>query len=300
MMLLRNKEELEHELQKLVYGSIEIRDNKYIYVHYREDGIVLTNYVGEYSDELYNLILNNNIKSKIIKKQIKDINNKLKKLNYIEEEVSENVGKNIDFAKRHIVDTIYKQAILEGIATTYADTENIIEGGKVNGMTSEDVLKIINLKHAWEFILNKNTILSNTNFSLLCQINKLVEEGFYYTAGKVRNTPVNIGGTSRKPGLPVESDIKEEINDILNKQNDVVDIAIELLLYTMKKQIFIDGNKRTSVIFSNHYLISKGKGIITIPVEIIDEFKNMLIAYYEGKDENNIKKFIKEKCYIEI
>ena len=79
-----------------------------------------------------------------------------------------------------------------------------------------------------------------------------------------------------------------------------MDIAIELLLYTMKKQIFIDGNKRTSVIFSNHYLISKGKGIITIPVEIIDEFKNMLIAYYEGKDENNIKKFIKEKCYIEI
>lgn len=300
MMLLRNKEELEHELQKLVYGSIEIRDNKYIYVHYREDGIILTNYVGEYSDELYNLILNNNIKSKIIKKQIKDINNKLKKLNYIEEEVSENVGKNIDFAKRHIVDTIYKQAILEGIATTYADTENIIEGGKVNGMTSEDVLKIINLKHAWEFILNKNTILSNTNFSLLCQINKIVEEGFYYTAGKVRNTPVNIGGTSWKPELPVESDIKEEINYILNKQNDVVDIAIELLLYTMKKQIFIDGNKRTSVIFSNHYLISKGKGIITIPVEIIDEFKNMLIAYYEGNDENNIKKFIKEKCYIEI
>ena len=79
-----------------------------------------------------------------------------------------------------------------------------------------------------------------------------------------------------------------------------MDIAIEILLYTMKKQIFIDGNKRTSVIFSNHYLISKGKGIITIPVEIIDEFKNMLIAYYEGKDENNIKKFIKEKCYIEI
>ena len=300
IMLLRNKEELEHELQKLVYGSIEIRDNKYIYVHYREDGIVLTNYVGEYSDELYNLILNNNIKSKIIKKQIKDINNKLKKLNYIEEEVSENVGKNIDFAKRHIVDTIYKQAILEGIATTYADTENIIEGGKVNGMTSEDVLKIINLKHAWEFIFNKNTILSNTNFSLLCQINKIVEESFYYTAGKVRNTPVNIGGTSWKPELPVESDIKEEINYILNKQNDVVDIAIELLLYTMKKQIFIDGNKRTSVIFSNHYLISKGKGIITIPVEIIDEFKNMLIAYYEGNDENNIKKFIKEKCYIEI
>ena len=81
---------------------------------------------------------------------------------------------------------------------------------------------------------------------------------------------------------------------------DDIDKAIELLLYTMKKQVFIDGNKRTSVIFSNHYLISKGKGIISIPVEITDEFKNLLISYYEGKNEKNIKKFIKEKCYTAI
>ena len=87
---------------------------------------------------------------------------------------------------------------------------SIIEGGKVNNMTSEDILKIVNLKHAWEFILNKNVILSDTNFALLCAINKMVEEGFYYTAGKVRNTPVTIGGTTWKPDLPIESVIKEE------------------------------------------------------------------------------------------
>ena len=49
-------------------------------------------------------------------------------------------------------------------------------------MTSEDILKVINLKHAWEFILNKNVIISNSNFSLLCEINKLIEQGFYYNA----------------------------------------------------------------------------------------------------------------------
>ena len=67
MNLLQNKQILEHELQALTYGSVEIRENnsnKYIYVHYREDGVVLTKYVGEYSDELYNLIVNNNIKAK--------------------------------------------------------------------------------------------------------------------------------------------------------------------------------------------------------------------------------------------
>ena len=303
MNLLQNKQILQHELQTLAYGSVEIRENnsnKSIYVHDREDGVALTKYVGEYSDELYNLVLSNSIKAKQIKKQIREITKKLKQFNYSEEELSENVEINIDFAKRHLVDTIYKQAILEGVATTFADTESIIEGGKVNNMTSEDILKIVNLKHAWEFILNKNVILSDTNFSLLCQINKMVEEGFYYTAGKVRNTPVMIGGTTWKPDLPIESIIKEELEEIFNKDIDDVDRAIELLLYTMKKQVFIDGNKRTAVIYSNHYLISKGKGIIAIPAELTQEFKDLLIPYYEGKDEIKIRKFIKEKCYMEI
>ena len=303
MNLLQSKQVLEKELQSLAYGAVEIRENnsnKYIYVHYREDGVALTKYVGDYSEELYNLVLNNSIKAKQIKKQIRDITKQLKSLNYVEEELDEKVQKNIDFAKRHLVDTIYKQAILEGVATTFADTESIIEGGKVNNMTSEDVLKIVNLKHAWEFILNKNVILSDTNFALLCEINKMVEGGFYYTAGKIRNVPVTIGGTTWKPDIPIESVIKEELEEIFNKEIDEVDTAIELLLYTMKKQIFIDGNKRTSVIYSNHYLISKGKGIIAIPAELTEEFKDLLIPYYEGKDKNKIKKFVKEKCYMRI
>ena len=303
MSLLQDKQSLENELESIAYGSVEIREknsNKYIYVHYRENGIALTKYVGEYSEELYNLILNNSIKAKELKKQIREINKKLKQLNYVEEELSEKVKQNIDFAKRHLADTIYKQAILEGIATTFADTESIIEGAKVNNMTAEDILKVVNLKHAWEFILNKNVILSDTNFALLCEINKIIEEGFYYSAGKIRNVPVNIGGTAWKPNLPIESDIKEELDQIFNKKIDDVDKAIEFLLYTMKKQVFIDGNKRTAVIFSNHYLISKGKGIIVIPAELTEQFKDLLISYYEGKDEKEIKKFIKEKCYISI
>ena len=303
MDILQNKQILENELKKLSYGSIEIRENdsnKYIYVHYREEGVSLTKYVGEYSEELYNLVLNNSIKAKELKRQIREINKKLKQLNYIEEEISEQVEQNIDFAKRHLVDTIYKQAILEGVATTFADTESIIEGGKVNNMTSEDVLKIINLKHVWEFILNKNVISSDTNYALLCEINKMIEEGFYYSAGKIRNVPVTIGGTTWKPDLPIESVIKEELEEIFNKKINDVDKAIELLLYTMKKQIFIDGNKRTAVIYSNHYLISKGKGIMAIPAELTEEFKDLLISYYEGKEEKKIKSFIKEKCYMAI
>lgn len=224
----------------------------------------------------------------------------LKVLNYISEGLTKEVSINIDFVKKHLADTIYKQAILEGVATTLSDTENIIEGGKVNSMSSEDILKIVNLKHSWEFILNKNVILTPTNYSILCMINKLVEEGFYYNAGTLRTVPVKIGGTSWAPDIPIESDVKDDIRSIVEQRKDNIDIAIELLLYVVKKQMFIDGNKRTSVIFANHYLISKGKGLIVIPTEKVEEYKKMLIDFYESNDDKVIFKFIKDTCYLKI
>ena len=302
LFVLAKKRELEKKLDSLIYGSIEIREKgaaKYIYVHYRINGVLTTKYVGEYTDDIYNLILNNNIEAKKIKKEIRELEKTLTEFNYSTEKLSDMVKLNIDFAKRNLVNTIYDQAILEGVTATFVETENIINGGKVNNMTSDDIMKIVNLKHAWEFILDENVVLAKDNFYLLSQINKLVIEGFYYNAGIVRSTPVKIGGTKWIPSIPLESDIISEIDTLLS--NDILDVykAIELLLYVMKKQIFIDGNKRTAVLFANHYLISRGLGIIAIPAELTDEFKKLLISYYENND-NKIKEFLFEKCYISL
>ena len=201
LILLQTKQMLVEDLKKLVSGSIEIRDKKYLYIHGREDGIPFTKYIGEYSKDLYNSLLSNNFAAKEYKKEIKIIDKRLKEINYSETKLSKEVKDNIDFAKRNLVESIYNQAILEGVSTTYVDTESIIDGGKVNNMTSDDILKIINLKHSWEFILNENVISSKTNYSLLCSINKLVIEGFYYSAGRIRNIPVNITGTNYKPSI---------------------------------------------------------------------------------------------------
>lgn len=80
--------------------------------------------------------------------------------------------------------------------------------------------------------------------------------------------------------------VKEKINEIINFLNDVIDITIELLLYIMKTQIFLDGNKRTAVLFANHYMISRGYGLIVIPSELVKEFKKLLIDYYEDRNED--------------
>ena len=78
---------------------------------------------------------------------------------------------------------------------------------------------------------------------------------------------------------------------------EAIDIAINLCMYSMKTQIFIDGNKRVSVIFANHFLIAHGQGFLVIPEEHVPEFKKKLVAYYEGETIEDISTFLKEKCW---
>jgi prophage maintenance system killer protein len=91
--------------------------------------------------------------------------------------------------------------------------------------------------------------------------------------------------------------VKDKISDILNSSAEAIDVAINLCMYCMKAQIFIDGNKRASVIFANHYLIAHGQGFLVIPEEYVPDFKKLLISYYEGEDIWKISDFLKMKCW---
>lgn len=302
--LLLERNQILNQLKSLIYGSIELRekDNKqYIYVHYRQDGILVSKYAGEYSDVLYNLIRNNTELAKTLKKRLKEINKALKELNYVETEgLDEKVAINIDLARRYLVDSVYKQAMLEGVATTYSDTETIINGGKVNDMTATDINKVINLKRAWEFIMSVDLANYPTNYAVLCQINQIVQDGFSLTAGRIRSVPVTIGGSTYVPPIPFEDQVKQELSDMLCNEEGI-DLAIDLVLYVMKKQLFLDGNKRTAIIFANHYLISHALGLIVVPAENVDEYKKVLVTYYEDESKkDNIVKFLKDKCWIKM
>lgn len=303
MDMVSQKKSLEKQLNDLLWGSVEIREVKggqYIYLHKRINGMSRTVYVGEFSEPLHNQILKNNMTAKALKKQLRAITFKLKQNGYTDASLSEAVRLNIDFAKRNMVDTIYKQAVLEGIAVTFLDIETIIEGGKVNNVSADDVQKINNLKHAWQLILDEGVITSPSDYNLLRLINKLVEEGFYYNAGSLRIVPVSIGETKWKPELPIESLVKEQLAEILAIE-DVYERAVQALLFVTKKQLFVDGNKRTSVIFANHILISNGAGLIVIPEEQVSEYKRLLIRYYESEEEiQAIRQFLFEVCLIKL
>lgn len=202
---------------------------------------------------------------------------------------------NVFVAKRNIVDYIWKSANLEGIAVTYPETQAIYDGGIVNGLTVDEIVTINNLKYAWNFILESKDI--NYDYKSLCEIHKLTTDKLVYNPGFLRNTPVKIGGTTWQPQFPIESQIKEEL-DFLLKQKDKLktEIAIEIMLWIMRRQMFIDGNKRTAMLFANKILIDNGCGIITINQEIQTTFYDKLLIFYETGDNTDLKQWIYDNC----
>lgn len=108
---------------------------------------------------------------------------------------------NVFIAKRNIVDYIWKSANLEGIDVTYPQTQAIYDGGVVSGLTVDEVIAINNLKYAWQFILENDSI--EYDYKSLCELHKLTCEKLVYNPGFIRNTPVSIGGTNWQPPFPI-------------------------------------------------------------------------------------------------
>lgn len=302
--LLRSRADLNARLNLMPYdGTPEIKERgneKYLYVRKRVAGKQTSTYVGAYTEELYNLLLRNAREAREIRKELRSIDKQLANAGYSEDELSSDVINNIAFARANMKMNIYDQAVLEGVATSFPQTEEIIDNGKISGVTATDVQKILNLKHAWEFILDRDVIASRSDYYMLSHIARVVNEGFFAEGGRIRGVPVTIGGSSYVPPLPNELDVKEKIREIIEESDEVINTAIKLCLYCMKTQIFLDGNKRASVIFANHYLISHGGGFLVIPEKEVPEFKRLLVKYYEGEDITVIADFMKRYCWKKI
>ena len=201
---------------------------------------------------------------------------------------------NIFLAKRNIVDYVFKSARLEGIHVTFPETQAIFQGIGVEGVKIDDIIKINNLKRAWNFVFDMLDCL--TDFDYMCRLNMIIGgDGSIYGAGKIRAYDVRILGTQWQPQLPFEYDIRNEMMDIL-KIEPITQRAITLMLWAMRRQIFIDGNKRTAMMMANKEMILGGCGIISIPDSQIKTFYELLIKFYETNDMCQIKEFVYQNC----
>lgn len=198
----------------------------------------------------------------------------------------------VEMAKRMLVDSIWKSANLEGLGTTFPKTEAILANVPTTTKT-EEVLFVINMKRAWQFLLDnleyRNCIM------LLREFDKIVGELMFSYAGEIRTIPVQIGGTSWEPEMPHTGIIMDSIKEI-EQIEDVELRALKYFCYIARTQMFIDGNKRVAQLMANKVLIENNVGIFQIPIEKLEEFKGMLIEFYETGDDRKIVGFMREFC----
>lgn len=198
----------------------------------------------------------------------------------------------IEMAKRMLVDSIWKSANLEGLGTTFPKTEAILANAPTTTKT-EEVLFVINMKRAWQFLLD-NLEYSNC-IMLLREFDKIVGELLFSYAGEIRTIPVQIGGTSWEPEMPHTGIIMDTIKEI--EQIDDIELkALKYFCYIARTQMFIDRNKRVAQLMANKVLIENNVGIFQIPIEKLEEFKGILIDFYETGNDVKIIGFMKEYC----
>ena len=199
-------------------------------------------------------------------------------------------------AKRLLVDSIWKSANLEGLGTTFPKTEAILANAPTTTKT-EEVLFVINMKRAWQFLLD-NLAYPNC-IMLLREYDKIVGELLFHYAGEIRTIPVQIGGTSWEPEMPHSGIIIESMKEI-EQIEDVELKALKYFCYIARSQMFIDGNKRVAQLMANKVLIENNIGILQIPIERLEKFKEVLIKFYESGDDGEIVAFMKEYCIRKI
>ena len=202
---------------------------------------------------------------------------------------------NIWIAKRLLVDSVYRSANLEGIAVTFADTEDILNDVNVPNIKPSEISKVCALRDGWHFILDN--LDKTIDLAFLENLHELIAKADldYQDLGIIRKDNVRIGGTNWIPELPDIEKLHNQLTDILKIEN-ITERAISVMLWIMRSQVFIDGNKRIATLVANKILIENGGGILSIPVELDRTFKVMLVEYYESNNMEIIKQFIYENC----
>lgn len=211
----------------------------------------------------------------------------------MEDKYKMTLEQNIFLAKRNLVDNVYANARMEGINVTFPQTKTILEGVNVSSLKIDEIQCILNLRDAWQFVISN--INEKFDLEFICKVNEYVARNESLEWGKLRTGKVEITGTNYIPDVPEEKIVKGEIKEILNIEN-VTQRAITYMLYGMRRQLFWDGNKRTSTIVANKIMIENGVGIIKVPDNKLEEFNTLLTEFYDTNDMKKISEFVFNNC----
>lgn len=197
---------------------------------------------------------------------------------------------NIFLAKKTFAELVYNTAYIEGCNVTFPQTQTIIDGAVVNGITVDDIQTVLNLRDGWKYCID--TVGEPLTLDYVCKVNGFVSRNESLQWGALRTGRVGVG--EYMPSIPVRENVLKEMERI-NRVSSPIERALEYFAYACKQQLFWDGNKRTSTIVASKILIESGEGILTIGKDNAEEFNTALNHWYL-KDEMQPLKDCLFKC----
>ena len=183
---------------------------------------------------------------------------------------------------------------MQGLTTTIPQTKTIIEGYGVSGVSLNDTSVIVQLKRAWNYILQSSMLL---NVLMLNHINKLVALYDSLQPGQMRTGKISVdladGNSVTLDRIPLEK-IAVYLNNLLNNVNsdNATDTALSLATYIIKNQLYWDGNKRTALLAANKIMITYGVGLLDIPIEKTEEWNNITVDLFKSGNDQNFKTWL--------
>lgn len=193
-------------------------------------------------------------------------------------------------AKKKWDENIYCGMKMENRNITFPQTQTILNGVNVPGVTLDDIQAVLNMRDAWRYLIS--TIDTPVSLSYVCKINEYVARNEALEWGVLRNGNVGISGTDYVPPVPDNEEVEKELANILTSDKTSTEKAIVAFLWGARRQIFWDGNKRTFLLLANKILLANGSGILTIAEKNMARFSDLLVSYYNTNDMSLIKVFL--------
>lgn len=205
---------------------------------------------------------------------------------------------NLFLAKKKWDENVYSGMKMENRNVTFPQTQTILNGVNVGSVALDDIQAILNMRDAWKYLLG--SIDDALTIDYICKLNDFISRNESLQWGVLRTGSVGISGTDYLPPIPKKEEVAAELADILTADASNTEKALMVFLWGARRQMFWDGNKRTSLVAANKLLVSGGNGMLTIREKDMDEFNTLLTAYYTTGFADELKRFLYDTSIIGI
>lgn len=206
-------------------------------------------------------------------------------------------------ARKMLPEYVFDASKLENNPLTFPEVQTLMDGITVGGRKISDVQQVLNIRDAWNYILDLVAHHPRFQFDMdtFNAVHALIAREEALEWGTFRTGAVGIAGTTGYQCPPAENlhDIFTQESS-MNLSSNPIETAIRVFLWSVLNQFYWDGNKRTARLMVSGFLMSCGIGVFNIKARDIQEFNSKMLDFYNTKNADEIAAFLNEKCIVTI